>query len=232
MHHNPYDPILICLFVSNNHQIGHLLDSTNANDILSLARPTSETISELTSLEAKLAALQSTLEERQQWHPPPQWTAITCSTDYLDLTDLSTAVGLLGDIVKYSNPTAQLTPQTAFANREWTWDPLWREFCSMSPPADDEPPTTLYLSRWYFDPRREVWHHANMAESGLLPDEAQQRLGSWEDWRWDVGCGEWGLDMSCELEEEERAAGAKLWVFASQWQKREGVWMYVGARGG
>ncbi|KAJ4985357.1 hypothetical protein SVAN01_09112 [Stagonosporopsis vannaccii] len=187
---------------------------------------------ELATLEIKLSALQSTLEQRQQWHPPSQSTSIPCSTDFLDLSDLSTAVGLLADVVKYSDPTTQLTPQKAFTNRKWTWDPLWREFFSTSSSTDGEPATTLYLSRWYFDPNHEVWHHANMAESGLLPDEAQQRLGSWADWRWDPGCGEWGLDVSCELEEEERVIGAKLWVFGSKWQTREGVWTYVGARGG
>lgn len=158
-----------------------------------------------------------------------------CSTDFLDLSDLSTAVNLLVDVVKYSNPSTQLTPQKAFAGKTWAWDPLWREFFSTTPATTSEPATTLYLSRWYFDPQREVWHHANMAEmaeSGLMPDKAQQRLGSWEDWRWDLGCGEWGLDVSYELEEEERGVGAKLWIFASKWQEREGVWVYVGARGG
>lgn len=141
-------------------------------------------------------------------------------------------MGLLADVVKYSNPTTQLTPQKAFADRKWDWDPWWREFFSESLPAAGEPPTTLYLSRWYYDPRNEVWHHANMSESGLLPDEAQQRLGAWEDWRWDAGCGEWGLDVSYELEEAEWVGGARLWVFASKWQKLEGVWVYVGPRRG
>lgn len=71
-----------------------------------------------------------------------------------------------------------------------------------------------------------------MAHSGLLPDAAQERLGSWEDWRWDAGSGEWGLDVSHELEDEVRGEGAKLWVFASKWQEREGMWVYVGGRGG
>lgn len=71
-----------------------------------------------------------------------------------------------------------------------------------------------------------------MASSGLLPDEAQQRLGAWEDWSWDLDSGEWGLDVSWELEDEVRAGGAKLWVFASRWVERDGVWMYVGGRGG
>jgi hypothetical protein len=139
-------------------------------------------------------------------------------------------VGLIADVVKYSNPTQQLTPQKAFAGKEWTWDPLWREFFSHD--SSTTPPTATYLSRWYFDPRREIWTHANMAQSGLLPDEAQERLGSWEDWRWDGASGEWGLDVTQELEEEQREAGAKLWVYASRWQEREGMWMYIGGRGG
>ncbi|KAF2624104.1 hypothetical protein BU25DRAFT_348630 [Macroventuria anomochaeta] len=187
--------------------------------------------SELNSLEGKLETLQETLTERSQWRPPPQPTAIPCSTDFLDLSDLSTAVGLISDVVKYSNPNTQLTPQKAFAGKSWTWDPLWREFFSASPATTTEPPSSTYLSRWYFDPRREVWQHANMADSGLLPDEAQQRLGSWEDWRWDPGCGEWELDVSHELEKEVREEGAKLCVFASRWQEREGVWVYVSGRG-
>lgn len=66
-----------------------------------------------------------------------------------------------------------------------------------------------------------------------MPDEAQQRLGAWEDWEWDVGSGEWGLDVSGELEEGVRGEGAKLWVFASRWVEREGTgWVYVGGRGG
>lgn len=71
-----------------------------------------------------------------------------------------------------------------------------------------------------------------MADSGLLPNEAQLRLGSWADWRWDARSAEWGLDVSFELDEEERASGAELCVFASRWQERGGMWMYVGARGG
>ncbi|KAF2994982.1 hypothetical protein E8E13_003696 [Curvularia kusanoi] len=190
--------------------IGHLLDSIDATHILSLAKPTSETISELDTLDNKLLTFQTTLQKRNQWHPPEIPAPIPCSTDYLDLSDLSTAVRLLGDIIASSNPSAKLTPQAAFKNREWTWDPLWREFYSPSPATDGQPPSTLYLSRWYFDPRTRIWHHANMADSGLLPDEAQQRLGAWEEWTWDERAGEWGLDVSEELEEGVRKEGAKL----------------------
>ncbi|KAG9198156.1 hypothetical protein G6514_010426 [Epicoccum nigrum] len=216
--------------------IGHLLDSMNAANILSLAKPTSETISELDSLDAQLATLQKTLQHRNQWHPPSRIVPIPCSTDYLDLSDLSTAVRLLRDIVDSSAPGVQLTPRKAFAHRKWTWDPLWREFFSASPPsatpADPQEHGTLYLSRWFFDPRTHIWHHANMADSGLMPDEAQQRLGAWEDWVWDKGSGEWGLDVSGELEEGVRKQGARLWVFASRWVERGGEgWVYVGGRG-
>ncbi|KAF3048054.1 hypothetical protein E8E12_008759 [Didymella heteroderae] len=211
-------------------QIGHLLDSTDATDILSLAKPTSGHQEELNTLERKLSVLKDTLQARSQWHPPATSNPIPCSTDYLDLSDLSTAVGLISDVVKYSNPSSQLTPQKAFASKQWTWDPLWREF--FTPSQRDGVKTSTYLSRWFFDPRREIWTHANMADSGLLPDEAQLRLGSWQDWTWDAGCGEWGLDVSHELEEDLRKEGARLCIFASRWQEREGVWMYVGARGG
>lgn len=211
-------------------QIGHLLDSTDASSILSLAKPTSEMKAEMDTLEKTLATLQQTLTLRSQWRPPHNTTSIPCSTDFLDLSDLSTAVSLVSDVVKYFDPPTQLTPQKAFAEKTWTWDPLWREFFSHDPSLS--PPTSTYLSRWYFDPKREIWAHANMADSGLMPDEAQQRLGGWEDWTWDSGCGEWGLDVSCELEEDQVAGGAKLWVFASRWQEREGVWVYVGRRGG
>lgn len=210
-------------------QIGHLLDSIDAPDILSLAKPTSERQAELNALEKQLSTLQDTLRTQNQWHPPPTTTPIPCSTDYLDLSDLSTAVGLISDVVKYSNPSSQLTPQRAFASKQWTWDPLWREF--FAPSHDEGVKTSLYLSRWSFDPRREIWTHANMADSGLAPDEAQMGLGSWEDWRWDAGCGEWGLDVSDELEEAVRKEGARLCVFASRWQERDGIWMYVGGRG-
>lgn len=209
-------------------KIGHLLDNTDSSDIiLSLAKPTSEMTSDLDDLEAKLSSLQRTLADRKQWQPTAQPTAIPCSTDFLDLSDLSTAIGLISDVVKYSNPSAHLTPQQAFAGKTWTWDPLWREFFA----HDDETKSSTYLSRWFFDPRREIWRHANMADSGLLPDEAAQRLGCWEDWRWDGECGEWGLDVSHELEEETRREGGRLCVFASRWQEREGVWVYVGGRG-
>lgn len=70
-----------------------------------------------------------------------------------------------------------------------------------------------------------------MADSGLLPDEAQMRLGAWEDWTWDAGYGEWGLDVACELE-EGLEDGARLWIFASRWQERGGGWVYVGGSGG
>lgn len=218
--------------ITNTYQIGHLLDSTSATAILSLAKPTSEHQEELNALEKKVTVLQDTLQTRHQWHPPPTSTPIPCSTDYLDLSDLSTAVALISDVVQYSNPSSQLTPQTAFAAKHWTWDPLWREFFASDDSGVTGVKTSTYLSRWLFDPRTEIWRHANMADSGLLPDEAQMRLGSWEDWRWDVGCGEWGLDVSSELEEEARKEGARLCVFASRWQERGGVWMYVGARGG
>ncbi|KAF9698445.1 hypothetical protein EKO04_003420 [Ascochyta lentis] len=211
--------------------IGHLLDNTDSTDIiLSLAKPTKETTTHLQELSAKLSTLQRTLTEREQWHPPPSQPppAVPCSTDFLDLSDLSTAVDLISNVVRYSNPSKELTPQVAFAKRTWTWDPLWREFFS----HDAESHTSTYLSRWYFDPRREVWQHANMADSGLLPDEAQQRLGSWEDWRWDGGCGAWGLDVSHELEDGQREVGGRLCVFASRWQERDGGWVYVGGRGG
>jgi hypothetical protein len=187
---------------------------------------------ELNTLEKQLATLQQTLTSRSQWQPPSTLspTAIPCSTAFLDLSDLTTAVSLISDVVKYSNPSSQLTPQKAFASKKWTWDPLWKEFFSHDPSSS--PPTSIFLSRWYFNPQREVWEHVNMADSGLLPDEAQQRLGSWEDWRWDGGWGEWGVDVSHELEDERAAEGAKCWIFASRWQEREGVWMYVGGRGG
>lgn len=96
---------------------------------------------------------------------------------------------------------------------------------------DDEGEVAIYLSRWFFDVRREVWVHASMADSGLMPDEAQMRLGSWEDWGWDRSSGEWALDVSCELEEEVRREGGRLCVFASRWRERDGVWVYVGGRG-
>jgi hypothetical protein len=207
----------------------------NAANILDLAKPTSETISELDSLDTKLSTLQTTLQHRDQWHPPEKIVPIPCSTDWLDLSDLSTAVRLLGDIIASSAPGLRLTPQEAFAHRKWNWDPLWREFFSSSttPAESQEQQSTLYLSRWFFNPRTEIWHHANMAESGLRPDEAQLRLGAWEDWVWNGGSGEWGLDVSGELEEGVRAQGARLWVFASRWVEREEVgWVYVGGRGG
>ncbi|KAF3040406.1 hypothetical protein E8E11_002311 [Didymella keratinophila] len=159
-------------FFDPSQPIGHLLDSASAPDILSLAKPTSERQAELNALETQLSSLQTNLQTRNQWHPPPSSTPIPCSTDYVDLSDLSTAVGLISDVVKYSNPSSQLTPQRAFASKTWTWDPLWREFFSSSPSSSAGPPTSTYLSRWFFDPRREIWTHANMADSGLLPDEA------------------------------------------------------------
>jgi hypothetical protein len=233
---DPTQPVSLILQTRRIHyanipQIGHLLDNTDSADIiLSLAKPTKETTHHLQELSAKLSTLQHTLTEREQWYPPPSQPppAVPCSTDFLDLSDLSTAVDLISNVVRYSNPTKELTPQVAFGKRTWTWDPLWREFFS----HDDESHTSTYLSRWLFDPQREVWRHANMADSGLLPDEAQQRLGSWEVWRWDGGSGEWGLDVSHELDDEYKEAGCKLCVFASRWQEREGIWMYVGQRGG
>lgn len=68
-----------------------------------------------------------------------------------------------------------------------------------------------------------------MAESGLLPDRACELLGAWEDWTWDAGWGEWGVDVSFELEEGREG---KCWIFASRWEERDGVWVYVGGRGG
>ena len=65
-----------------------------------------------------------------------------------------------------------------------------------------------------------------------MPDEAQQRLGAWEDWVWDQENGEWAFDVSGELEEGVREQGARLWVYASRWMEREGEWVYVGRTGG
>ncbi|KAJ4340778.1 hypothetical protein N0V95_007386, partial [Ascochyta clinopodiicola] len=127
-------------------QIGHLLDNTDSADIiLSLAKPTKETTTHLHELSTKLSTLQRTLLEREQWHPPPSQPppAFPCSIDFLDLTDLSTAVDLISNVVRYSNPSKELTPQAAFAKRTWAWDPLWREFFSQ----DDESHTSTYLSR-------------------------------------------------------------------------------------
>lgn len=189
-------------------------------------------IAELSRLENKLAGLQETLASRSQWQPTSTSVGIPCSTDFLDLSDLSTAVGLVAEVVKYSNPSAQLTPQEAFSKKKWTWDPLWCEFYSSDSATQTSLPTATYLSRWIFDPERELWHHANMADSGLNPSGAQERLGSWEDWRWDAGSGEWGLDVSHELDEEQRQNGMMMWVFAGRWQERDGLWVYIGERGG
>ncbi|KAF2829942.1 hypothetical protein CC86DRAFT_317324 [Ophiobolus disseminans] len=190
----------------------------NGMVFLSLEPSTSTVESNIVPLDERLHALETKLHNRDQWHPPatppksPEYSII-------DIADLSSAIKLLEDIFQHAHPSKPLSPQPSFAGYTWRWDPRWKEFYTHVPNES----SFVYLSRWRLHEQQQIWEHVSMNSADLLPDDAAELLGSWDDWAWDPMWKEWYLDVS---DEEERT-----FVYASRWQVQEsGEWMYVGRR--
>jgi hypothetical protein len=187
--------------------------------MLTLEPSANDIKSHLTPLESRLQNVERTLRSRAQWHPPP---IPPKSPEYsiIDISDLSSAIKLLEDVIKHSSSSKPISPHIFLSKYEWTWDPLWKEFYTQI----ENLPSFLYLSRWRLDEPRQVWEHVSMNGADVLPDHAAELLGSWEDWTWDALWKEWYLDVS---DEESQCR-----VYVSQWQVQEsGQWIYVGRHG-
>jgi hypothetical protein len=190
--------------------------------MLSLEPSTVDIDSHLAPLESRLQDLEHTTRSHAQWFPPavppklPEYSII-------DISDLSSAIRMLEDISKHISPAKPISPQPSFAQYEWTWDPLWKEFYTLI----SDRTSYVYLSRWKFNEQRQVWEHVSLNGADLMPDVAAEMFGSWEDWTWDPIWKEWYLDVSHETEDESRCC-----VYASRWEVREsGEWVYTGRFG-
>lgn len=187
--------------------------------LLTLDPSTRDVELQLHPLEARLQTCEAKLRHRSQWQPP---LSPVRSPEYsiIDISDLTSAITLLEDLIKHSSPLNHLTPHASFAKYIWMWDPLWKEFYTHI----SSPSSYIYLSRWKLNAQRQVWEHVSMVGPGMLPDEAAELLGSWEDWQWDQLWREWYLDVSED--------GETCHVYASRWEVREGgQWVYVGRIG-
>jgi hypothetical protein len=173
----------------------------------------------LDPLSQRLSALEHSLRTLNQWHELPIQPK---SPEYsiIDIADLSSAITLLENQLAMSLPRPR-SPHPIFSKCTWTWDPVWKEFYTQ----DASQVVHTYLSTWRLNEARQVWEPVSMnGTADLLPDRAVEVLGSWEDWKWDEGVGEWYLDVSSERDGKERCC-----VFASRWEMREGgEWVYVG----
>jgi hypothetical protein len=192
--------------------------------LLTLEPSTNALESELLPLDGRLQHCEENLRRWRQWHPPsiapkpPEYSII-------DMSDLSSAITMLEDLVKHFCPSRKLTLQPLLSQYTWTWDPLWKEFFTHIPAQ----PAHIYLSRWRLNEARQVWEHVSMAGAGLMPDTATELLGAWEDWQWDPMWKEWYLDVSNETNSGESST---CHVYASRWEVRDsGDWVYVGRIG-
>ncbi|KAI8934978.1 hypothetical protein NX059_008644 [Plenodomus lindquistii] len=208
-------------------------DAINATfqHITRLTSPTPEHKKRLDDLSNRLKSLQTQLQNRSQWLPPPNPQPTPLPT-ILDFADLTTAIDLLTHIITSTHPFRRLTPHPSFSKFTWTWDPEWKEFYTYLPASE----LYIYLSRWKFNPQRNVWEHVHMAFGNVGPEDAVELLGAWEDWRWDEGWGEWCLDVregdGVEGDEGNEGQG-RCCVFPSRWEvSGDGNWMYVGRMGG
>jgi hypothetical protein len=174
----------------------------------------------LDPLSQRLSNLEHSLRTRNQWHTPPSPPK---SPEYsiIDIADLSSAITLLENLHTTALCKPRL-PYSFFSEQKWMWDPMWKEFYS----RDESQAAYTYLSTWRLNEARQVWEHVSMnGTANLLPDRAVDVLGSWEDWEWDEGVGEWCLDVS-------DAGNCRCYVFASRWEMRGGGdWVYVGSTG-
>jgi hypothetical protein len=187
--------------------------------LLTLDPSPADIAAHLTPLSRRLARLEEKLHMRNQWNPPPTPPK---SPEYsiIDIADLSSAITLLESLLTNTLPKPR-SPHSFFSKYTWTWDPQWKEFYT----HDASQSAYTYLSRWRLNVARQVWEHVTMNGASLLPDRASEMLGSWEDWTWDDGVGEWCLDVSKEVEGNMRCC-----IFASRWEVREdGEWVYVGS---
>lgn len=178
---------------------------------LSLEPSTSTVESQIGPLDERLQMLERKLHDRGRWQPP---AAPPKSPEYsiIDISDLSSAIKLLEDILQHS-----LSSRLRFSKYTWTWDLEWKEFYTYIPSQR----SYIYLSRWRLDEQRQVWEHVSMNGADISPDTAAEFLGSWDDWTWDPMWQEWYLDVS----DEDGAAC----VYASCWQVQEsGEWVYIG----
>jgi hypothetical protein len=196
-------------------------DETDMGNMLIVTSPDKGIKIHLEGLEMQLQVFEQQLRSRGDWHPPEEISNASIPT-ILDITDLSNAITLLGQLISSTSPAHQTTPQQTLSAYSWTWDPAWHEFYTYIPSQQ----TYVYLSRWKLNKIRNVWEHVTMAEVNLLPDVAVVMLGAWEDWTWDTTWQQWYLEV------DESDIGEKSQIFASPWQvQREGEWAYVGRIG-
>jgi hypothetical protein len=173
----------------------------------------------LEPLSQRLSTLEQSLHTRNQWYPPhnppksPEYSII-------DIADLSSAITLLENLLTATTLPKPRSPHFVVSKHTWTWDPVWKEFYTQN----ESQAGSTYLSTWRLNEARQVWEHVSMnGAADLLPDRAVDMLGSWEDWKWDEGVGEWCLDVSDE-------GSSRCCVFASRWEVGEGgEWVYVGS---
>jgi hypothetical protein len=194
---------------------------TTSMVLLTLEPSAADIVAHLDPLSARLQDVESSLRDCRRWHAPP---APPKSPEYsiIDISDLSSAIKLLEDILAHSSSSNILpSPQSSFSKYQWTWDPVWKEFYTPIPNSSSR----IYLSRWRLNEARQVWEHVSMSGLDLLPDHAAEMLGSWEDWMWDSLWKEWRLDVSTVDE-------GSCCVYASRWELRgDGEWVYIGEIG-
>lgn len=179
-----------------------------------------ETKTHLESLLEETLRLERQLRAIGKWHPPSKpWDAPFPTA--LDFEDLSSATRVLRHMIASTASANQRTPQQTLSAYSWTWDPAWREFYTFLPTQN----AYIYLSQWKLNEARGVWEHVSMTGTNLMPNDAAEKLGAWEDWKWDAVAGQWYLDMGSE-------SGEQVQIFASPWQIQEdGEWVYVGTIG-
>ncbi|KAF2847196.1 hypothetical protein T440DRAFT_431352 [Plenodomus tracheiphilus IPT5] len=193
-----------------------------------LVSPNPDHATQLKDLSTRLKALETQLHLRSQWFPPtPTSTTITPLPSILDIADLTTAINLLSHIVASTDPSQTLSPRASFTKYTWSWDSEWKEFYTHIEASD----IYIYLSRWKYNPQRNMWEHVNMALSNTTPEDAAEKLGAWQDWRWDEEWGEWCLDVRDD-DGSPVVEGERCGVFPSRWQvDGPGEWIYVGGVG-
>lgn len=194
--------------------------SGEAAVVTGLAAVDEETKTHLKGLLEEVVMLERQLRSRGEWRPPLHaWNEPLPTT--LSLTNLSNATRMLSHLVRPAHSVQHQTPRQTLSAYSWSWDPAWHEFYTFLPTQN----AYIYLSEWNLNEARGVWEHVSMAGTNLLPDTAAERLGAWEDWKWDAISGQWYLDMRSDT-------GDKIQMFASPWRIQEdGEWLYIGPIG-
>ncbi|KAL6703567.1 hypothetical protein ACN47E_009512 [Coniothyrium glycines] len=195
--------------------------------ILRLTPANGETRRQMTKLEARVSDLESRLRLHSYWCPSIPSTPSSPTLAILDMADLSNAIALLERIVTSIDPSSSPklstgTPQFVFAKYAWVWDPSWKEFHTYLPSEE----TYIYLSRWRLSQAANKWEHVHMASAELTPDETAEKMGAWEDWKWDAVLGEWCLEIMGGRD------GERCCIFGSRWHiNQDEEWEYAGGIG-